>query len=89
MKNKRFIRLTEADLHRIVKRSVNKVLMEGEAPSIDPRNMGVVRAVRNLVRELEKVGADDSVIEKAQSIEWDFVQSYGDDGFDDSFLGTV
>ena len=28
MKNKKLIRLTESDLHRIVKRSVNKVLNE-------------------------------------------------------------
>ena len=29
MKNKKPIRLTESDLHRIVKRSMNKVLNEG------------------------------------------------------------
>ena len=65
---------------------MNKLLKEGAPAIVKPENMGVVRAVRNLVKELEKVGADEETIEKAYSIEWDFVNSYGDDGIDDSML---
>ena len=88
--NKKLIRLTEQDLHRIVKESVNRVLKEDSGlPRINPQNIGVVKAVRNLVKELEKVGADDKYIDMAYRIEWDFVDSYGDDGFDDEMLNNM
>ena len=35
--NKKLIRLTESDLHRIVKESVNKVLREAQLNELDPR----------------------------------------------------
>lgn len=88
--NKKLIRLTEQDLHRIVKESVNRALKEDSGlPRINPQNIGVVKAVRNLVKELEKVGADDKYIDMAYRIEWDFVDSYGDDGFDDEMLNNM
>jgi len=88
--NKELIRLTEQDLHRIVKESVNRVLKEDSGlPRINPQNIGVVKAVRNLVKELERVGADDKYIDMAHQIEWDFVDSYGDDGFDDEMLNNM
>lgn len=97
--NKKLIRLTESDLHRIVKESVNRVIKESDGgidPSqidfglgsaqFDPRYKGVIRAVRNLVNELEAVGADSDLIERANSIEWEFVDSYGNNGITNDML---
>ena len=97
--NKKLIRLTESDLHRIVKESVNRVIKESDGgidPSqidfgldsakFDPRYKGVIRAVRNLVNELEAVGADSDLIERANSIEWGFVDSYGNNGITNDML---
>jgi len=97
--NKKLIRLTEQDLHRIVKEPVNRVIKEsggGIDPSqidfglgsaqFDSRYKGVIRAVRNLVNELEAVGADSGLIERANSIEWEFVDSYGNNGITDDML---
>ena len=97
--NKKLIRLTESDLHRIVKESVNRVIKESDggidpnqidfglgSARFDPRYKGVIRAVRNLVNELEAVGADSDLIERANSIEWGFVDSYGNNGITDDML---
>ena len=49
--NKKLIRLTESDLHRIVRESVNKVLnerIEGERESnLDPK---IVQAIKNVAK---------------------------------------
>ena len=53
MNNKKLIRLTESDLHRIVKESVNKVLNEAMLNEVDPRT------ISNYVRGRERQ-ADDA-----------------------------
>lgn len=87
---KRRIRLTESDIHRIVKESVNRVLKEDSGlPRTNQENIGVVEAVRNLVKELEKVGADRKYIDMVHRIEWDFVDSFSVyvDDYDDNPKG--
>ena len=85
--NKKLIRLTEQDLHRIVKESVNNIPSRGGMkPTFNPKHINVIRAVRNLVDELEKVGADEDIIEQAWQIEHQFVDSYGDTGITDEIL---
>lgn len=41
MKKKQIIKLTEGDLHRIVKESVNKVLEEDSLSNVDPNEIGM------------------------------------------------
>ena len=43
MNNKKLIRLTESDLHRIVRESVNKVLREAQLNELDPRTYASAR----------------------------------------------
>ena len=52
--NKKLIRLTESDLHRIVKQSVNKVLKEGVGDSVKIYNdlSGLLDKARDLSGEL-------------------------------------
>ena len=90
--NNRMISLTESALHRIVRESVYRVLKEdipsmgiGE-PSFNPEYINVIKAVRHLVDELEKVGADENIIDQAWQIEHQFVDSYGDNGITDEML---
>ena len=82
----------ESVLHRIVRESVYRVLKEdipsmgiGE-PSFNPEYINVIKAVRHLVDELEKVGADENIIDQAWQIEHQFVDSYGDNGITDEML---
>lgn len=90
--DKKIIRLTESDLRNLVNKSVKKILKEGippmglGEPSFDPKHIGVIKAVRNLVSELEKVGAEDWIIQQAYEIEHQFVDSYGDNGISDEML---
>lgn len=90
--NKKLIKLTEGDLHKIVKESVKRVVKESippmglGKPSFDSKHIGVIKAVRNLVNELEKVGAEDWIIQQAYEIEHQFVDSYGDNGISDEML---
>ena len=85
--NKKLISLTESDLHRMVKETVDNILSRGGTkPTFNPKYINVIRAVRNLVDELEKVGADEDIIEQAWQIEHQFVDSYGDTGITDEIL---
>ena len=59
--NKKLIRLTESDLHRIVKQSVNKVLRESSFDSI--RNGGwqeKLQQIHNIALEMAEMAKDES-----------------------------
>ena len=82
----------ESVLHRIVRESVYRVLKEDipsmgiSEPSFNQEYINVIKAVRHLVDELEKVGADENIIDQAWQIEHQFVDSYGDNGITDEML---
>ena len=82
----------ESTLQKIVKDVVKRVVKESippmglGKPSFDSKHIGVIKAVRNLVNELEKVGAEDWIIQQAYEIEHQFVDSYGDNGISDEML---
>ena len=58
---KKVIRLTEGDLHRIVKESVNRVLQEGQGFNM----------VKNVYRTLRDEPIDDSDLDYFGTPEWD------------------
>ena len=77
---KNIIRLTESDLHKIVKRSVNKILKESLGPNIriDDKNR-VFEAFKNLIHamiwENEYIGGDENKINDAENR---YLQEHGE-----------
>lgn len=64
--NKKLIRLTESDIHRIVKESVNRVLREnsdGDAPDndrISQKQIGQLDNIANAIAEIANNTSDDT-----------------------------
>ena len=54
--NKKLIRLTESDLHRIVRESVNRVLREAQLNELDPRTLASYASGRH--RQADEAGAN-------------------------------
>ena len=64
--NKKVIRLTESDLHRIVKESVNKVLREAEDGNISMNDADWVALGQDRIRNLFKqVGKGEITLDEA------------------------
>ena len=78
--NKKLIRLTESDLHRIVKESVNRVLMESLDSNmiIDDKNR-VFDAFKNLIHtmiwENSNIGGDENILNDAEN---KYLQEFGE-----------
>ena len=77
---KKLIRLTESDLHKIVKRSVNKILKESLGPNIriDDKNR-VFEAFKNLIHamiwENGHIGGDENTLNDAEN---KYLQEHGE-----------
>ena len=61
---KRTIRLTESDLHNLIKESVNKVLNEARVVDYKERVMSLINAANNAYNEVAETGSDYPLMDK-------------------------
>jgi hypothetical protein len=79
--NKKLIRLTESDLHKIVKESVNRVLKEAQLNELDPRTYASLANKRDAQGQNYKAAKARQAARDAWNKQYGYNYDNGKDGY--------